>query len=81
MGKSAANLWDFKNALQVLPDESLSYHMQRGDFERWFRDVLNDTELARRMGKIAHRELSNDQLREALSEIVESRYEELETLA
>jgi hydroxymethylpyrimidine pyrophosphatase-like HAD family hydrolase/CheY-like chemotaxis protein len=81
LGRSAANMWDFCQSLRELPNTSMQYHLLRGDFERWFEDVLNDKELARRIHKINNRGLPEIELRRALLEAVESRYHELETLA
>jgi hydroxymethylpyrimidine pyrophosphatase-like HAD family hydrolase/CheY-like chemotaxis protein len=81
LGRSAANMWDFCQSLRELPITSMKYHLVRSDFERWFEDVLNDKELARRIHKISNRNLPEDELRRALLEAVESRYHELETLA
>jgi hypothetical protein len=81
LGRSAANLWDFCQMMQDLPLTSMHYHLQRGDFERWFQDVLNDHELARRVHKISQRPLPEVELHRALVEAAENRYHELETLA
>lgn len=76
----AASLWEFREALQVVSDKTLDYHLSRGDFERWIADVLRDKELARRIRKIAHRPLDRKAIRDALSKTVADRYEELESL-
>ncbi len=81
LGRAAANLWEFRNALNELPAGSLQYHLRRGDFERWLQDVLHDSELARRMHKIGSRDLQEAALRQALLEVVIDRYEELDSLA
>ncbi len=77
---SAANLWEFCDQLSQLPVSSLRYHLDRGDFARWFVAVLHDEELAHRVTKVARRELLDEELRETLLEIVNERYEELEAL-
>ena len=81
LGRSAANLWEFNEALREISIESIQYHLPRGDFERWVQDVLRDAELARRLHKVVSRNLSNQELRQALAEAVHNRYEELESLA
>jgi hypothetical protein len=80
LGYSAANLWEFRETLNELPLEALVYHLQRGDFERWLREVLRDGELARRVQKLNNRSLVGDELRQAVLEVVVNRYEELENL-
>lgn len=81
LGRAAASLWEFCEALKDLPVDSLRYHLQRDDFERWLRDVIHDDELARRVRKISRRDLNGAALRQALSDVVKTRFEELESLA
>ncbi len=76
----AASLWEFRDALGRLPIATLRYHLGRGDFERWFIDVLRDRELARRVRKLAGRQIGDQALREALQGTVAQRYQELESL-
>ncbi len=77
---SASSIHEFVHLLPEVPLPTLRYHLERGDFEHWFRRTLHDEELARRMRKIAHRQLSDDRLRKSLLDAVSSRYEELERL-
>jgi hypothetical protein len=81
LGRSVASLWEFREALGELPVASLQYHLQRGDFEHWLRDVFHDKELARRIRKIRSRDLKGETVRQALSDVVINRYEELDNLA
>ena len=81
LGRAVANLWEFREALSEVPVGSLQHHLRRGDFERWFRDMLHDDELARRVHKIGSRDLKREVLRQALLEVVIDRYEELDNLA
>lgn len=76
----AASLWEFREALAELPVRTLRYHLDRGDFYRWVNDIIHDRELARRLRKLTHRPLKDDELRNALSETVSDRYLELESL-
>ncbi|GAB4446674.1 MAG: HAD-IIB family hydrolase [Chloroflexi bacterium OHK40] len=80
LGQSAANLWEFRVALGTLPLGSLRYHLERGDFERWVRQVLHDDELAARLNKLARRHLAGEALRSALVSVVGDRYAELDSL-
>jgi hypothetical protein len=80
LGRAAANLWEFREALSNLPAGSLQYHLRRGDFERWLQDVLHDDELARRVHKIGSRNLEGAAMRQALLGAVIERYEELDSL-
>ncbi len=77
---AAASLWEFRERIADLPPDSLRYHIGRGDFVAWCSGALHDEELARRISKIAGRQLSGDTLRQVLLQTVAERYEELEIL-
>jgi hydroxymethylpyrimidine pyrophosphatase-like HAD family hydrolase len=77
---SASSMYDFLRIIPRVPPQTLAYHLHRGDFESWVYSTLHDEELSRRIRKIANRHLAEDQLTQALTEAVASRYEELELL-
>jgi len=81
LGRAAANLWEFREALGEVPAESAVYHLERGDFERWLTAVLHDEELARQVHKLNGRGLKGETLRQALLDVVVQRYEELDRVA
>jgi hydroxymethylpyrimidine pyrophosphatase-like HAD family hydrolase len=80
LGIVAGSLWAFRAALDEVPLESLQYHLERGDFERWLRDALHDAELARRLHKLADRQVRGTAMRQALITAVAERYDELDRL-
>ena len=80
-GRVASSLGEFRAVLADAPAASLDYHVYRGDFERWLREVLHDEELARRLRKLAHRGLHGEELRTALYAVVDERYNLLVSLA
>jgi len=51
-GEFAVNLSDFCNKIITTPAQSLSFHLNRGDFENWIRDIVGDAELSRRISKL-----------------------------
>jgi hypothetical protein len=51
----------------------LTYHLQRGDFGRWIRDVLHDETLARWVDRLQTVDLSGEALRLALLDTLEQR--------
>jgi len=73
---TAANLSEFRTAIERVPLPSLVYHLERGDFARWLADSLHDSELSRQITKIAHRRLSGAALRSELRETVSARYDD-----
>jgi hydroxymethylpyrimidine pyrophosphatase-like HAD family hydrolase/CheY-like chemotaxis protein len=80
LGYSAANLWEFRQIISSVSLDSVLYHQKRGDFGMWLQDVLGDGELAREVHKLNHRELSGEDLRQALLEMIINRYDELEEI-
>ncbi len=80
LGGSAANLWELREMLNTVQIDSLRYHQNRGDFERWMSEALGDSELARQMRKLDGHNLEGELLRQALLELVIHRYDELENL-
>ncbi len=72
----AHSLRDFANKLEKADVSSIEFHMQRGDFEAWFRG-LGDEELSRRTDLLKQKNLSGEELRKRLRDIVEQRYVDL----
>jgi hypothetical protein len=78
-GVQANGLEDFGNKIQVVDLKSLEFHLLRKDFESWVRS-LGDAELAKKLALLRVAKLSGENLREKLSETVNSRIEELKKL-
>jgi phosphoglycolate phosphatase (TIGR01487 family) len=78
--KPAASLWEFSEVLPQLPIDTVEYHLANEDFERWLKDTLHDRELAKRLRKLARRDIQGEELRQKLSELVKARFMELEQL-
>ncbi|MEM0314080.1 MAG: DUF5752 family protein [Candidatus Bathyarchaeia archaeon] len=72
-GKSASSLEEFMDVISEINAKSLEFHFYRGDFERWFMDVLEDKELAEALRNFYPLNLTGEALRERLYKIVESR--------
>ncbi|MCS7095948.1 MAG: DUF5752 family protein [Candidatus Bathyarchaeota archaeon] len=72
-GKSASSLEEFRNVIREITAKSLEFHFYRGDFERWFMDVLEDQELVEELRKFYPLNLTGEVLREHLHRLVESR--------
>jgi len=51
-GAFAISLLDFCNKINTIAPKSLTFHLKRGDFENWVRDIIGDNELAHRMAKL-----------------------------
>ncbi|HMK95504.1 MAG TPA: DUF5752 family protein [Candidatus Limnocylindrales bacterium] len=77
-GVTATSLSEFAKDLDTVPGESVRFHFQRGDYQRWLIDVVGDEELARRIDMIEMSPMSSDEdLRRELSKTVKNRIAEL----
>ncbi len=77
---SATSIYDFLKVVPRVTTDALKFHLERGDFEAWFREVLHDEELVKRVRKISKRNIPRENIKHALTEAVGSRYRELEKL-
>jgi HAD superfamily hydrolase (TIGR01484 family) len=80
LGIEAASLYEFSRLLPILPLESLEYHDRREDFVKWADWTLCDGGLAARLRKVANRHYEGEELREALTQVASTHYEELRQL-
>jgi hydroxymethylpyrimidine pyrophosphatase-like HAD family hydrolase/DNA-binding response OmpR family regulator len=78
--RSAASLWEFSEKLREVSTVSLEYHLRRGDFQSWLREVLHDEELAHRVNRIGELKQEGEALRQVLLDVIIERYEELDAL-
>ena len=65
-GENAASLKEFMEKVNVVDVKSLEFHLQRGDFEKWASEVLQDSELALEIRRLQKLGLSGDSLRNQL---------------
>lgn len=76
----AHNLRDFANKVEKADVASIEFHTKRGDFEAWFTG-LGDVELAKKAELLKQSNISGEELRTQLHEIVRQRYVDLAKLA
>ena len=76
----AHSLRDFANKLDRADIISVEFHMQRGDFENWFRG-LGDEELAKKTSFLKKKNVVGEDLRKQVHENAEQRYLELAQLS
>ena len=76
-GISAASYEDFLTSIKQVKMKSLSFHVKRGDFEKWVSDVLKDEKLAKEIGRIRNLKLQGQALRNRLYRVVSKRHREL----
>jgi menaquinone-dependent protoporphyrinogen IX oxidase len=76
-GITAISTVEFAEKLQVVPIQSVTFHFQRQDFQKWFIHVIGDEELAKRIDQINVWVHDDEGLRKDLSETVQNRIAEL----
>jgi hypothetical protein len=64
-GITATNLSEFATKLQIIPLESITFHFQRKDFEKWIKYTIRDVALAERISK-TNGEQSTEELRKEI---------------
>ncbi|MGE5188269.1 MAG: hypothetical protein ACM3JE_04505 [Betaproteobacteria bacterium] len=76
----AHSLNDFANKMERADAVSIKFHGERGDFEAWFRG-LGDEELAKKAAMLRKTNVSGEDLRKCLHDMVAHRYVELAKLS
>jgi hypothetical protein len=75
-GITATSSVEFAEKLQIIPIESVMFHFQRRDFQKWLSDTIGDEELAKRIDQIKAWS-SDENLRKELFKTVHNRITEL----
>jgi alpha-amylase len=55
IGHTAYSLDQFEELLYIVPKDSITYHLERGDFARWITDALDDPHLAETLQGLTER--------------------------
>ncbi len=76
-GASAASLEEFLEKIKEVDSKSLEFHLNRGDFEKWIAEILEDDELAEEIKNLQILKYNGETLRNQLVLIVSKRYEKL----
>jgi alpha-amylase len=74
--ETATSIDTFEKKLQIIPTNSVKFHLQRGDFQKWIEDTIGDNELAKRISLIKLT-LPAEDLRKELLATVQRRLTEL----
>jgi len=75
-GITASSTFEFAEKLQTIPIQSVTFHFQRQDFQRWFKITVGDEELAHRIDLINVWTRDDENLRKKLFETVQNRIAE-----
>jgi HAD superfamily hydrolase (TIGR01484 family) len=70
----AQNLILFLQIASGVDDDTWQYHLDNGDYARWFADCIKDEELAAEAQRLQSARVSIEESRDALRTAIESRY-------
>jgi hypothetical protein len=76
-GETAMSLCSFLRDMGSVDVESIKFHFDRGDFQKWLRTTVGDEELALTIDKL-DKNIPEENLREKLADIVQKRISELQ---
>ena len=71
LGVQAHSLLEFLEAVRKVEVGSLEFHLQRGDFERWIREVLGLAFLSSRISSLRKEGVKGEELRKRLVGVLE----------
>jgi predicted transcriptional regulator len=74
LGFSALSIGEFYREVREVCSDSLEFHLYRGDFENWLRDVCKDFELTEAFGGVKTEGLKGEDLRKALLKAIDAKY-------
>jgi alpha-amylase len=75
------SLNEFYSALKTVDPKSIRFHVERGDFERWVRQVAGDDKLASKIASLSDKKLIGEKLRKRMLSVVGRRIEKLQETA
>jgi hypothetical protein len=75
-GITATSTVEFRERVDIIPIQSVMFHFDRQDFQKWFKNTIGDEELAKKISQIDAK-LQDENLRKELSKVVQSRISEL----
>ena len=74
LGFSARSLEEFYRLIRQVCSDALEFHLYRGDFENWLRDVCKDAELTEAFEALKTDGLKGEDLRKALLKAIDTKY-------
>ncbi len=79
-GLTVHSLNEFHSTLRIVDIKSIRFHIERGDFERWLRQVVVDDQLADEIAGISPKRLKGERLRKKVLQTIERRMKELKNI-
>ncbi len=78
-GETAMSLCSFLRDLGSIDLQSIKFHFERADFQKWIRTTIGDEELAQRIDKL-DKKLPEETLQQQLTVTVQKRISELQLI-
>jgi hypothetical protein len=78
-GETATSLCSFLSDLKHLDIQSIRFHFDRGDFQKWLRTTIGDEELAGRIDNL-DKTVPEETMRQQLAGIMQKRISELQLI-
>ena len=78
-GETATSLCSFLSDLKHLDIQSIRFHFERRDFQKWLRTTIGDEDLAQKIDEI-DKTTPDEPLRQQLSDMVQKRISELQLI-
>ena len=72
-GITASSIVEFAEKLKTVPIQSVTFHFQRQDFQKWLKNTIGDEELSKRIDQI---KAQDENLRKELTKTVQNRITE-----
>ncbi|MGE5575097.1 MAG: hypothetical protein ACM3UL_03080 [Ignavibacteria bacterium] len=79
LGETAVSLCIFLKDLGTIDVQSIRFHFDRGDFQKWLKNTIGDEELAVKIDGLEKR-IPDEELRKQLTDIVQKRISELQLI-
>jgi hypothetical protein len=78
-GETAMSLCTLLRDFDRIDMQSIRFHFERGDFQKWLTTTIGDKELAQRINKM-NKKIAEEPLRQQLTDIVQKRISELQPI-
>lgn len=78
LGETAISLLTFAKDLEKQDIQSLRFHFERDDFQKWIKSTIGDKELSERIDSMT-KKVSDEALRKQLIEVLKERLLELQS--
>ena len=69
-GITATSINEFTEKLQTIDQNSIDFHMQRKDFQKWIQTEFCDKELPKQIDHLKEEKVSDEKLRQELLETI-----------